>query len=92
MAALDIEYANALSAEHQRHREFGLHAFDGVDVARILRDIADANRLAGRSRGAGDSLPHRNAQIFRQARRIADGEAMLRYEPVSSIISTPKNS
>src|SRR6202030_3975900 len=76
VAALNVQDADALSTEEKRNREFGLHAFDRVDIAGILRDIADPNGLASRNRGAGDALADRNTQIFGEARRIPDGEAV----------------
>jgi hypothetical protein len=76
VAALDVQDADGFSAEEERNGEFGLHAFDGIDVARILRNVADADGLAGRDGSAGDSLPHGDTQIFGEARWIADSEAM----------------
>src|SRR5262249_49678643 len=50
---------------------------DGVDIARVFGDIADADGLPGGCGGAGDSLADGDAQIFGQARRVADGKTML---------------
>ena len=93
MAALNIQHANALPAEHQRNGQFGTHGFNGIDIARILRDVADTHGMARGRRRSGNSLPDGNAQIFRQARRIADRKAMLQDTiRRSSTIRTPNNS
>ena len=36
VAALNIQHADAFALQHQRHSQFGTHAFNGIDVARIF--------------------------------------------------------
>src|SRR5438128_6231183 len=77
VAALNIEHADAFAADHQRNSQLRAHAVNGIDVAWIFRGVADANRVAGGRSRAGDSLSQRDAQVFRQIARIADGEPVL---------------
>ncbi len=83
MFALNIQHAHAAVAQHQRHGKFRANVFDGIDVARIGERIRYAHGMACRRRGAGDSLPHRNAQILRQLARIADRKAVLQVRAVA---------
>ena len=73
---LDIQHPDALSLQHQRHRQLGAHAVDGINVPRVLGSIAHSHGVAGGSRGSGNSLPQRNPQIVRQLARIPDGESV----------------
>ena len=77
MLALNIEDTDNLGAKYEGNCEFGANAVDGIDVSRILGNIADANRVASAGCGTGNSLPNGNSEVFREARGIADGETML---------------
>ena len=46
LRALDIEHADDLVLKDQRHGQLGAHRIDGVDVARILAHVGNANRFA----------------------------------------------
>src|SRR5438876_12243273 len=83
MAALNIQDAHAFTAHDERNGQFRTHAVDGVDVPGVLGRIADANRMAGGPGRPGYSLPHGDAQAFREFPRIADGK------PVTEIASVP---
>ena len=76
MAALNIQHADAFALKHQGNCEFRAHAIDRIDVARVLRSIANPDGVAGRSGGPRDSLPQGDSQILRQLAGIADGEAV----------------
>src|ERR1700751_901 len=75
--ALDIQNANAFAMNHQRDSQFGAHAVNRIDVARIVGNIAYADGVAGCGSGSGNSLSDWNTEIFRQIAWIAYGKAML---------------
>src|SRR5262250_252805 len=77
VVALDVEHTDAFPLNHQGHCQLRTDAFDGIDVARIARDVADPHRMPRRRGGTGDSLTEWNAKIVRKVARIADGKAML---------------
>src|SRR5208283_760757 len=64
LAALDIEDTNASAAEHERDSQFRADSVNGVDVAGILSDVADTNRVPGSGSGAGNALPDRNSKVL----------------------------
>ena len=74
--ALDIQHADTLALNHERHSEFGADAINGIDVARIFGDVAYADGMSRGGRATGDSLSKRNAQIGGQVRWIADRKAV----------------
>ena len=76
VTALDVEHAGTFAAQHEGNGEFGADAIDGIDVAGIDGDIADANGMSGGRGGAGNSLPDGDAKIFCEAGGIADGETV----------------
>ena len=76
LRALDIEHADHLVLEEQRHGHFGAHRIDGIDVARIRAHVGDANGLA-RGRGdPGDALADRNPPVVGHFTAVADGKTV----------------
>ncbi len=61
MVALNIQDADALTLKHQGDGEFGSHAVNRIDVARVFADVADAYGVAGRCGRSGNSLAKRDA-------------------------------
>jgi hypothetical protein len=63
--ALNIERPDAFAAKHERNRQLRTHIIDSVDVARILRHVAYANRKPGARGRARNPLSDRDFEIFR---------------------------
>ena len=76
LAALDIKDTNAGAAEHEWHGQFRTNRVNGIDVARVLRHVADTDRMTSSSGGAGNSLADGHPEVLSQARRIANGKTM----------------
>src|SRR5580700_6252952 len=83
MPALNIEYADAFAAQHQRNSQFRTHIIDRVDISRIVQRIADAHWVAARCRRSADSLPEWYAEIRRKVRRITNRESMLQVRTIA---------
>ncbi len=74
--ALNIQHADTLPLQHQRHGQFRLYAVNRIDIPRILGSIADSHGVARGRRRPGNPLPHGNPQIVGQLARIADGKSV----------------
>ena len=66
---------------NQRHRELGPGTFDGFDVAGVIANIIDDDRLSIKGGCAGYAFAYRNPELFHDVLRITDGEAVVEFLP-----------
>src|ERR1700747_1174011 len=77
LAAFNIEHADHAPALNQRDSQFRANTIQGIEVALILRDVANANRLAGGSSGTDNPFVHWNAPVLDHFRPMPDGKAKI---------------
>ena len=76
LGTLDIDDANDLVLEDQRHGQLGANAIDGVDVARIGAHVANENGLAAGGGRSGDALPYGEAPGVQNLLAVAHRETV----------------
>ena len=62
--------------EQQRHGKFGTNSVDGIDVPRIVANVADEDWPPAGGRRSGNTLAHRNAPVFHHFLAVAHGETI----------------
>src|ERR1700720_3913364 len=77
LAAFNIEHADHAPALNQWDSEFGANTIQSTEVALILRDVANADRLASGSRGTDNPFVHWNAPVLDHFRPMPDGKAKI---------------
>ena len=77
LAAFDVEDADYAAAHNQRNGQFRSDGVERVQIARVLANVGDADRLArGRGR-TDDSLGHGNSPVLHHLRAMTDGKAKI---------------
>jgi hypothetical protein len=75
---LQVDHAHQLAARGHRHRQLGADGVHGVQVARIVADVAHQHRLAARRGRSGDAFADRDRQVahhvLAMAHAVADAQ------------------
>src|ERR1700752_5544867 len=77
LAAFNIEHSDHAPGLNQRDSQFGANTIQSIEVALILRDVANADWLAGGSRGTDNSFVHGNAPVLDHFRPMPNGKAKI---------------
>src|SRR5579863_2095685 len=74
LCAFDVHHSDHSPAHNQRHRQFGPYGVHRIQVARIFRDIPNANCFPAGGGGADYSVAHRNAPVLDDLIAVPDRE------------------
>ena len=77
LAAFDVEDANHATAHNQWNCQFGSDRVERIQIARVLANVGDADRLTRGCSRTDDSLGHGNSPVLHHLRTMADGKAKI---------------